>query len=134
MRQIGDYRFHLPSLLEQEAIAQVLSSFDDKIELLRKQNETLEKTASALFSEWFGKYKVDDELPEGWRVGKLTDIATFLNGVALQRFPPDNEREYLPVIKIRELKAGITSQTDKASKNIDPKYVIKNGDVLFSWS
>ena len=59
---------------EQKAIASVLSSFDDKIELLREQNKTLEATAQTIFKEWFGKYGIDDELPEGWRVGKITEI------------------------------------------------------------
>ena len=64
----------LPPLPEQQAIAKILSSFDDKIELLREQNETLEKMAQTIFEEWFGKYSIDDELPEGWRVGKITEI------------------------------------------------------------
>ena len=126
----------IPPLPEQVAIADMLSSFDAKIELLREQNETLEKTAQTIFYEWFGKYSVEypEELPEGWRVGKLSEIASFLNWIALQKYPPENEIDYLPVIKIRELKAGITEQSDKASKNIDPKYIIDNGDILFSWS
>ncbi|QQS59092.1 restriction endonuclease subunit S [Candidatus Peregrinibacteria bacterium] len=67
----------LPSLPEQRAIAAVLSSLDDKIELLREQNKTLEETAQAIFKEWFGKYSVDrpEELPEGWRIGTLGDIS-----------------------------------------------------------
>lgn len=65
----------IPPLPEQQAIAKILSSFDDKIELLREQNDTLEKMAQTIFEEWFGKYNVDDELPEGWRVGKLGEIA-----------------------------------------------------------
>jgi len=74
---ISDYEINLPPLPEQQAIASVLSSFDDKIELLREQNETLEKIAQTLFKEWFGKYSVDksEELPEGWRVGKIEEIA-----------------------------------------------------------
>jgi len=64
----------LPPLLEQKAIASVLSAFDDKIELLREQNKTLEEMGQNIFKEWFGKYGVDDELPEGWRVGKITEI------------------------------------------------------------
>lgn len=121
---------------EQQAIVRMLSGFDDKIELLREQNETLEKTAKTIFQEWFGKYSPErpEELPEGWRVGNLTEIAHFLNGIALQKYPPENETDYLPVIKIRELKAGITDQTDKASKNIDSKYIVDTGDILFSWS
>ena len=85
--------FNLPPLPEQKAIADVLSSFDDKIELLREQNKTLEVTAQTLFKHWFvdfefpnkdGKpYKssggkmIDSELgeiPEGWRVGSVNDV------------------------------------------------------------
>lgn len=124
----------LPPLPEQKAIAAVLSSLDDKIELLREQNKTLEDTAQAIFREWFGKYRVDDELPEGWATKSLSKIADFLNGIALQKFPAESEINYLPVIKIRELKSGITNQTDRASKNIDQKYIVEDGDVLFSWS
>ena len=56
---------------EQKAIAKVLTAFDDKIELLQAQNKTLEAMAQTIFKEWFGKYQVGDELPEGWRVGKF---------------------------------------------------------------
>src|SRR5690554_2983892 len=133
--------FVLPPLQEQKAIAQVLTAFDDKIENLRAQNQTLETLAQTIFREWFlpsrqasGKYQVGDELPEGWRVGKLSEIADFLNGLALQKFPPKEGQETLPVIKIKEIKNGITSQTDKANTELDEKYIIHNGDVLFSWS
>ena len=186
----------LPPLPEQKRIAEILSSLDNKIEINKQINKTLEEMAEALFKSWFIDFdpvrvkkaaleagageeeanlavmkfissKTDEELekfqndypeksreledvaklfpaefqdselgevPLGWRVGKLSEVAEFLNGIALQKFPPENDRDYLPVIKIRELKAGITSQTDKASKNIDLKYVINDGDILFSWS
>ena len=65
---------HLPPLPEQQAIAAVLSSFDDKIELLRAENQTLEQMGQELFKERFGKWKVGDVLPEGWRVGKLGEM------------------------------------------------------------
>lgn len=70
----------LPPLAEQQAIASVLSAFDDKIELLREQNKTLEELGQTIFQEWFGKYSVDDELPEGWRVGKLGEELTIKQG------------------------------------------------------
>jgi type I restriction enzyme, S subunit len=90
---ILSYPFALPPLLEQKAIAAVLSSLDDKIELLRGQNKTLEAIAQALFKEWFidfnfpddngkpyrksGGVMIDSELgeiPEGWRVGVLNEL------------------------------------------------------------
>lgn len=81
----------LPPLPEQRAIAAVLSSLDDKIELLREQNKTLEATAQAIFKEWFVNFNfpgasgkmIDSELgkiPEGWRVGKLGDVVDICGG------------------------------------------------------
>lgn len=124
----------LPTIPEQKSIAAILTSFDDKIELLQAQNKTLEETAQTIFKEWFGKYQIGDALPEGWRVGKLSEIAEFLNGLALQKYPAISGQDSLPVIKIRELKQGITSNTDRANKELDSKYIVENGDVLFSWS
>lgn len=72
----------LPPLPEQQAIASVLSAFDDKIELLREENKTLEEMGQVIFQEWFGKYGVDDELPEGWRVFELSEIVDIINGYA----------------------------------------------------
>ena len=60
---------------EQKSIAAILTSFDDKIALLQAQNKTLEAISQTIFTEWFGKYGVDDELPEGYQFGSLGDIA-----------------------------------------------------------
>ena len=140
------------TISEQQQIASILSSLDDKIELNRKMNKTLEEVGKALFKRWFvdfefpnddGKpYKssggemVDSELgeiPEGWEVKPLDAIATFLNGVACQKYPPKDE-DGLPVIKIGELHNGITENSDRASSSIASEYIIEDGDVLFSWS
>jgi len=71
-------------ILEQQAIASILTTFDDKIELLQAQNQTLETIAQTIFKEWFGKYQVGDELPEGWRVGKLGNVVNLFDS---QRIP-----------------------------------------------
>jgi len=85
-------KISLPPLPEQHAIAVVLSAFDEKIELLRKQNQTLEAIAQNIFKEWFVGFKfpgyekvkmVDSELgeiPEGWRIGKIGDIVDIKQG------------------------------------------------------
>ena len=59
---------------EQKAIAKVLTTFDDKIELLQAQNKTLETMAQTIFAAWFGKYQIGDELPEGWRIAKVNEF------------------------------------------------------------
>lgn len=74
------------------------------------------------------------EIPEGWEMRSLDSIANYLNGLALQKFPPESETEFLPVIKIAQLRAGNTNGADKASTQIKPEYVVVDGDVLFSWS
>ena len=62
-------KISLPSLPEQKAIASVLSSLDDKIDLLHRQNKTLESIAETLFRQWFIEEAQDD-----WEEGKLGDF------------------------------------------------------------
>jgi type I restriction enzyme S subunit len=68
----------LPPLPEQRAIASVLSSLDDKIDLLNRQNKTLEGMAETLFRKWFV------EEAEGWEEGKLEDVLELVYGKALK--------------------------------------------------
>ncbi len=158
----------VPPKHEQQAISRILGTLDDKIELNRKENETLEAMGRALFKAWFvdfepvrakmeGRWQrgqslpglpahlydtfpdrlIESELgeiPEGWEMRSLDSIANYLNGLALQKFPPESETEFLPVIKIAQLRAGNTNGADKASTQIKPEYVVVDGDVLFSWS
>lgn len=119
----------LPPLPEQKAIAEVLSSLDDKIDLLHRQNKTLEDMAQALFRKWF-----IEEAKEDWEEKPLDEIADYLNGLACQKYPPENEIEKLPVLKIKELRNGFTENSDWATSKIDEKYIVELGDVIFSWS
>jgi type I restriction enzyme S subunit len=119
----------LPPLPEQKAIASVLSSLDDKIDLLHRQNKTLEAMAEALFRQWF----VEDA-DETWEEKPLSSIADFLNGLACQKYPPQNDVEKLPVLKIRELSNGVSDSSDWATTNISKDYIIETGDVIFAWS
>ena len=61
---------------EQRAIASILSTLDDKIDLLHRQNETLEKIAETLFRQWFIEEAQDD-----WEEVPLSSIAKFHNGI-----------------------------------------------------
>ena len=79
------------SLSDQKEIAEMLGCLDDKIELLRRENKTLEGIAQTLFKEWFVDFNfpgatgkmVDSELgeiPDGWQVGKLGEVAEITSG------------------------------------------------------
>ena len=76
----------------------------------------------------------DGEVPLGWESVALDKIAHYQNGLALQKFRPENEDEFLPVVKIAQLKQGFADGVEKASVNIKPECIIDNGDVIFSWS
>ena len=75
----------LPPLPEQKAIAEVLSSLDDKIDLLHKQNKTLEDMAQTLFREWF-----IEKADEGWEEVKLKEVVD----VGIGRTPPRKETQW----------------------------------------
>ncbi|MCH8930202.1 MAG: restriction endonuclease subunit S [Proteobacteria bacterium] len=213
--QIKQFEFGFPEIDEQRYIAQILGGFDDKIDINRQINQTLEQIAQAIFKSWFVDFEpvkakqhvraiggndeqteraaraviagavnldviatatdlsaldqqliqalsekhayqtdaqreqlatsashfpdqlVESELgliPEGWEIRSLDKIADFLNGVAAQKFPAQDGQPNLPVIKIAEMRGGLSAKTGRASRGVDTKYIISNGDLLFSWS
>ena len=98
-KQIEDYKILLPNLETQRRIASILSSLDRKIELNNKINADLEEMAQAIFKNWFvdfepfkdGKF-VDSELgmiPEGWKVGRLDEIADVVGGSTPSKAKPE---------------------------------------------
>ena len=129
---IGGYEISLPPLAEQRRIADILSAIDDKIELNRRINTNLEQQAQALFDEYFihniGKLG-------NYSTASLTDIAQFLNGLAMQKFRPKGNEGGIPVLKIKELGQGkCDASSDLCSSSIPKEYIINNGDIVFSWS
>ncbi|MEM7308734.1 MAG: restriction endonuclease subunit S [Planctomycetota bacterium] len=161
--RIEAFRFKLPSLPEQEAIAAVLTALDGKIELNRSLSRTLESTCAALFKSWFVDFdpviakaegkrppRMTEEfarlfpsslvdvgpmrVPQGWDVEPLDSIARYQNGLALQKHRPSPGGPRLPVIKIAQLRAGGPGEDEWASCDINPKCVLDDGDVVFSWS
>lgn len=145
-KTMGNIEVSIPvNLSDQRKIAGILSALDSKIENNNKINANLESQAQALFKSWFVDFTpfkdqpfVDSELgpiPQGWKVGKLTDIAVYLNGLAMQKFPPQDIKDSLPVLKIKELGAGICdNSSDRCSNKVPKKYIIEDGDIIFSWS
>ena len=150
-----DIDVKLPSLEEQNSISKVLSSLDSKIELNNQINQQLEEMAKTIYDYWFVQFdfpneegkpykssggkmvynkQLKREIPAGWEVRSLLDIATFTNGIASQRFRPKEGEDFLPVIKIREMRDGFDENTEKVTENISDDVKVYNGDVLFSWS
>ncbi len=129
---LGEVPVSIPDLDTQKAIATVLSAIDDKIELNNKINDNLEQQAQAIFYRYF----IDiDKIPDGWSVGCLLDIADYRNGLAMQKYRPAIGEVGLPVLKIKELRQGNCDATSElCSPNINPDYIIHDGDVIFSWS
>ena len=74
------------------------------------------------------------EVPKGWEIKALDEVANYQNGLALQKFRPENNEPFLPVVKIAQLRQGYADGDEKAKANIKPECIINNGDVVFSWS
>ena len=152
-----------PTLAEQRTIVDILGAIDDKIELNRRMNQTLESMARAIFRSWFVDFDpvvakaagrqpfgmladvaalfpdrfVDSAIgaiPGGWSTRSVYEFAHFVNGAAFKgsHFSPD--RSGLPIIKIAELKHGITEQTQFTTQCHEEKNRLAAGDILFSWS
>ena len=154
----------VPEPDEQRAIASILGALDDKIEQNWRTTRALERLAQAIFRAWFVDFEpvkakaagaasfpsmsqpvfdalptrfVDFEtspVPVGWEVKRIASIATFLNGLALQKYPPRGDGEDLRVIKIAELRKGSAEEAAWANGDVAERYVIDDGDLLFSWS
>ena len=160
--QILTHKVNIHSFPEQKAIAHILGTLDKKIIINKKINENLEDIAKALFKSWFIDFdpvrakeegrstglanEISDlfpesfkdselgQIPKHWDIKSLDEIAIFLNGLALQKYPSKGNSNDLPVIKIAQLRKGNSKDSDKCSSNIDEKYIIRDGDILFSWS
>lgn len=145
----------IPQYNKQKKLVKILADLDQKISLNTRICAELGAMAKTLYEYWFVQFDFPDEngqpyrssggkmvwneqlkrkIPKGWSVGNLYDIATFINGIACQKYRPIGNEDSLPVIKIKEMHEGISDQTETVSTNIPAKQKINNGDILFSWS
>lgn len=142
---LSNLTIDVPPMEIQESISNILMSIDYKIENNNVIIANLEEQAQVIFKSWFidfdsfkKKEFTDSELgsiPIGWQVNSLDNIATFKNGLAMQKFRPETEQDSLPVLKIKELRANKTdSSSDRCAVDIPKEVLIENGDIIFSWS
>lgn len=153
--KICEVEVYIPEIGVQKKIGSLLKALDSKIENNNKINAELELMAKTIYDYWFLQFEFPNEegkpykssggkmvwneelkreIPEGWEVGNLYDIADFVNGLACQKYRPTNDEDKLPVIKITEMHEGITDNTEFVRSDIPEKNIIYDGDILFSWS
>ena len=163
-QEMSEVMLPIPSVEKQQEMVNEYHTIQNRINLNNQLIAKLEETAQTIYKQWFvdfefpfdfaqgkpsenGKpYKsnggkmvwceeLEKEIPEGWEVGNLTTIANYKNGLAMQNFESENEKEFLPVIKIRELNLGKTDlDSNKCIIEIPEEVKIDDGDLIFSWS
>lgn len=145
----------IPPIELQRKVVDAITPIEEKITRNNEINDNLLHQLKLLYDYWFTQFDFPDEngkpykssggkmtwntelnqfIPQNWQVGNLYQIADFINGLACQNHRPQAFEDSLPVIKIKEMHNGISEDTEKVSSAIPSKYVINDGDILFSWS
>jgi len=135
---INGIDINLPPLPDQKAIAEVLSSLDDKIDLLHRQNKTLEQMAETLFRQWFV-----EEAKEDWEKTKIKDFNVVVTDyVANGSFASlkenvtliNDKEDYALFIRNTDLKSGFTTKVfvDEHSYNYLRKTKLFGGEIIIS--
>ena len=136
---INEIEIQLPPLPEQKAIASVLSSLDDKIDLLHQQNQTLEALAETLFRQWFIERcpePVEGEAKEDWPIYKFKDIVKHVKPGT--NFQPKRVNNGIPFLNVKNLNNGFidlqnnTFITQEEYERVHKNWKPEVGDVLIS--
>lgn len=154
---LKEVRVSIPPLPEQKSIAAVLSSLDDKIELLRAQNKTLEEMAQRLFKEWFVDFNFPNEdgkpykksggrmvesemgeIPEGWGIKSLQEVFDFLEGPGIRNWQyAESGTRFINIRLINDGDINIASANFINQADVDKKYqhfLLKERDMIVSSS
>ena len=126
---LDNLEISIPTYRQQKRIAEILSSLDDKIELNRQMNQTLEETAQAMFKHHFVDGVDRDNLPEGWRIFKLGEL---IDSVSITHKFPKPEIIFLNTSDILEGSVLISNYSDVDSLPGQAKKRICKGDILYS--
>ena len=138
---IKNLYFPCPPIEVQNKIATILSRYDSLIENYKKQIKLLEESGQRLYKEWFvdlrfpghKNTKIVDGIPEGWEKKPISQLGEYLNGFAFK--PSDWQESGKPIIKIKEMGNGVSNDTPRNNgERVPVKYLVKAGDLLFSWS
>jgi type I restriction enzyme S subunit len=129
----------LPPLPEQRKIAEILSTVDEAIqkvdEAIRRTERLKRGLMQELLTKGIGHKEFKDteigRIPKDWEVVRLRDVADYINGYAFS--PRDWKSEGLPIIRIQNLNDP-NAEFNYFDGEIDDRYIIENGDLLFSWS
>jgi type I restriction enzyme S subunit len=131
---VKDIDISLPPLEEQKAIAEVLNSLDDKIDLLHRQNKTLEEMAQTLFRQWF-----IEEAREEWEVVKLDNILTitsskrvFYSEYVSNGVPFYRSKEIIELHNTGQTKGELYISEDRYNEIVDKFGPVVSGDVLLT--
>lgn len=138
----------IPPLQEQSAITKILSDLDSKVELLQKQNETLEKIGQAIFKHWFVDFEFPNEegnpykssggkmveselgeIPEGWSVGKLGDLI-LKNRKPIKDYENWKDKDLIDLSNMPQFSMSITT-FDKGEKFKSNIFELDEMDILF---
>lgn len=155
LETMRNFSFPLPPYEIQRSIGKTLSVLDEKIDNNQSICRNIDKIIKLLYDYWFVQFDFPDEngkpyksscgkmvwneelkqeIPDGWTVDNLYGIGEYINGLACQKFRPIDDAHKIPVIKITEIHDGFTDNTEFVRDDIESKYIIHNGDILFSWS
>jgi type I restriction enzyme S subunit len=146
--RIENFEFSCPPIEEQQSIAKILSSLDEKIELNRKQNRTLEAIAQALFKRWFVEFEFPDqngqpykssggamqpselgEIPMGWGGGRIGDhVEHKKDGIN----PGDQPEKTFHHFSIPNFDDGQDAKPELGSTILSNKYLVHEGAILVS--
>lgn len=126
LRAFKGIELTIPEMNIQKKIVRIMKSINNKIRINAEINNNLHELMKIKFNNCI------DNLEE-YEESVLSKIANYKNGLAMQKFRPIDESG-LPVIKIKEMNSGITSETERCRSDIDSDVIIDNGDILFAWS
>jgi type I restriction enzyme, S subunit len=157
---IPNFQLSIPPLSEQKAIAHILGTLDDKIELNQQMNQTLEAMAQAIFKSWFVDFdpvrakmagqqpvgmdaataalfpdSIEDsvlgEIPKDWRVGKIEDVVK-LNETTIKKDYPYQEIQYVDIssVTVGRLEGATNYLLSDAPSRA--KRLVKHGDTIWS--